>query len=93
MHTRAFRGITPPLQQILPLGTAFHPLELLTKVESEIPINGKGSVKFLGIFWRAQCYEDMVLAPGTLVRIVDRTRNTLIVEPVTNYAPYFKLSA
>jgi formylglycine-generating enzyme required for sulfatase activity len=69
------------LKQLFPSGLV-NQLELQTKVESEIPINGKGRVKFRGAFWSAQCHQDIVLSPGTLVRVIDRVGICLIVEPV-----------
>lgn len=39
-----------------------------------------GRVIYQGVSWQAQCIQDLAYAPGTLVKVLYRRGNTLIVD-------------
>jgi membrane-bound ClpP family serine protease len=93
MQSQAFPEVTPSVMQILPLGKKDDPNECLAKVSVIIqPDEQGGWVTFQGVEWRAQSTVDFNLEVGKLVRIIDRQKLTLIVEPI-RYQDYFKLTA
>jgi membrane protein implicated in regulation of membrane protease activity len=73
--------VTRSLMQLLPMGREKDPLEVLAKVVEVIHPNKGGLVMFQGVLWRAQCLYEISLEPGTLVKVIDRQKLTLIVIP------------
>jgi len=92
MRTEALRQVTDPLRKLLPLGKETDPSELQATVLDLISPNGVGYVKFQGSVWRAYCKHQISLEPGTLVRVTDRQKLTLTVEPISRHAAQFKLT-
>jgi membrane protein implicated in regulation of membrane protease activity len=84
--------VTRSLMQLLPMGRENDPLEVLAKVVEVIHPSREGLVKFQGVLWRAQCFYDISLEPGTLVKVVDRQRLTLIVIPTSLDRGYLSLA-
>jgi membrane protein implicated in regulation of membrane protease activity len=41
-----------------------------------------GQVEYRGRYWSATCLGDLVLLPGTHVKVVDRVELILVVEPI-----------
>jgi membrane protein implicated in regulation of membrane protease activity len=41
-----------------------------------------GQVEFRGTWWTALCLDNVVLLPGTRVRVIDRVELILVVEPL-----------
>ncbi|GAP99230.1 NfeD family protein [Leptolyngbya sp. NIES-2104] len=41
-----------------------------------------GQVEYRGRYWSATCLEDLVLLPGTRVKVVDRVELILVVTPI-----------
>jgi membrane protein implicated in regulation of membrane protease activity len=70
------------LAGVLPFGVEPHLTDAETVIVDPIAPQQVGSVKFMGIWWRARCRQSMELATGTRVRVVDRENLTLIVEPI-----------
>lgn len=55
------------------------------RVYQQIPQGGVGRVNYEGAIWQARCpTSDMTIAPQTMVAIVERRGNTLIVIPASN---------
>jgi NfeD-like C-terminal, partner-binding len=76
--------------QILPFGKKHDPDECLAKVSANIHPEQGGWVTFQGVEWRAQSTVYFPLKKGKLVRVIDRQKLTLIVEPIRTQ-DYFKL--
>jgi membrane protein implicated in regulation of membrane protease activity len=62
------------------------PMELnLAEVERTVKrsrVGTIGRVVFQGVSWQAQCIQDCDYAPGTLVKVLYRRGNTLIVDAI-----------
>jgi membrane-bound ClpP family serine protease len=91
MHSQAFPGFTQSLMQILPFGKKHDPVECLAKVSVAIHPEKGGMVTFQGVEWRAQSTVYFTLEEGKLVRVIDRQKLMLIVEPI-RHQDYFKLT-
>jgi membrane protein implicated in regulation of membrane protease activity len=74
--------VTRSLMQLLPTGGEQDPLEVIAKVFEVIRPNEGGLVKFQGALWRAHCPYEISLEPGTLVKVIDRQKLTLVVIPL-----------
>ena len=92
MHPETFRRVTASLMQLLPLGKETDPHAFQATVLDFISPNGMGYVKFQGSLWRAYCKQQISLEPDTLVRVTDRQKLTLVVEPISRDAAQFKLT-
>jgi membrane-bound ClpP family serine protease len=84
--------VTQSVQQILPFGKKNDPGECIAKVSVTISPEEGGWVTFHGGEWQACSTVSFSLEVGKFVRIVDRRKYILIVEPI-RLQDYFKLTA
>lgn len=52
-------------------------------VSETIQLEQPGRVRYRASWWSAICLQDVVLRPGTPVRVIGRSNLTLIVEPIS----------
>lgn len=82
INPQDYTQISIRLKRILPSGSRNRLLWRRAIVTDAIHPNQTGRVKFRGTWWNALCEQDIVLAAGITVYVIDLDSSTLIVEPI-----------